>query len=179
MLGDTHVNQLVSMDKVIMVNENDEVLGTVPKEEAHRKGIPHRIAVTYVENGKGKFLVQVRMDGTLDHSSAGHVDPGETYEEAARRELSEELGIRGAKLKKIGHSMSINERARDGLNRTHIFDVFSCVAEPGQLQADEVKDVYWADPEEVLRDMTSGQSGAEYAGAFLVSLPLYIKTRGI
>jgi 16S rRNA (adenine1518-N6/adenine1519-N6)-dimethyltransferase len=38
-----------------------------------------------------------------DSSAAGHLDAGEEYESAARRELSEELGINDAKLIHVGN----------------------------------------------------------------------------
>jgi isopentenyl-diphosphate Delta-isomerase len=167
----------MSMQKVIVVNENDEEIGTMPMSEAHKNGTPHRIAVTYVENTAGQFLVQIRMSGALDHSSAGHVDPGESYIDAAKRELGEELGITGVELTKIGHGVCRNEKSDDGGIGTHVFDVFICVAEPRQLQEDEVKGVHWADPRQVLNDMESGKSGARYAGAFRVSLPIYLESR--
>jgi hypothetical protein len=46
-----------------------------------------------------------------------------------------------------------------------------------QLQEDEVKGVHWANAREVLSDMESGKSGARYAGAFRVSLPIYLESR--
>lgn len=168
------------MDKVVVVNEHDEEIGVMPKEQAHADGTPHRIAVTYVEDGMGKFLVQVRMSGTLDHSSAGHVHPGETYEEAARRELEEELGISNVALTRIGHGVTLNEVApHDGGVRTHVFDVFTCVAEPGRLQEDEVKGVFWAVPDEILADMSNSETEARYAGGFITSLPIYISSKQI
>ena len=162
---------------VVVVNESDEMIGTIPLSEAHRTGVPHRIAVTYVEDGKGQFLVQIRMSGALDHSSAGHVDPGESYEEAACRELAEELGITGVTMRRIGHGVSRNEASHDGGIRTHVFDIFVCKAEPGRLQQDEVKGVYWADPEEVFTDMRTHRSGTRYTGGFIASLPIYAQWR--
>ena len=41
------------MSDVVVVNEKDEVIGTMPKKEAHKNGTLHRIAVVYVENTKG------------------------------------------------------------------------------------------------------------------------------
>jgi isopentenyldiphosphate isomerase len=63
------------MDRVIVVNDEDEEVGTMLRSEAHKTGTPHRIVVTYVENNRDQVIVQVRKDGSLDHSSAGHVDP--------------------------------------------------------------------------------------------------------
>ena len=56
------------MNEVIVVNENDEIIGTMPKGEAHKNGTLHRIAVIFVENSKGDILIQHRADGFLDHS---------------------------------------------------------------------------------------------------------------
>ena len=137
------------MEDVVVVNEKDEVIGTMPKADAHKNGTPHRIAVVYVQNDKGEFLVQVREDGLLDHSAAGHVDPGESYIDAAKRELSEELGIVADDLVYVGHGSTRNER-HAGKISSHVFDVFAHTAEPGKLQEDEVHGVYWAKPEEVL-----------------------------
>jgi len=160
-----------SMD-VVVVNENDEIIGTMPVEVAHKDGTPHRIAVVYVENPAGEFLVQVRADGFLDHSAAGHVDPGESYEEAAGRELSEELGISGVPLQRIGHARTTNERY-PGKISSHVFDIFLCVAEPGELQIEEVSGVYWAQPDAVLKEM--GEKSEKFCGGFQASLPVYIE----
>ena len=94
------------MSDVVLVNEKDEVIGTLSRAEAHKRGAPHRIAVVYVENSRGEVLVQVRMNGRLDHSSAGHVDPGEEYVDTAKRELREELGIDSVELRRVGHGVS-------------------------------------------------------------------------
>ena len=164
------------MNEVIVVNENDEVIGKMPKKEAHKNGVLHRIAVVYVENSKGEILVQNRADGYFDHSSAGHVDPGESYLEAAKRELNEELGIKDVKLNRIGHASTIGEKYKNGI-ASHTFDIFACVGEPGELQADEVKSVYWADPQKVLGEMQKDKS--KFCGGFIESLKIYLGARDI
>lgn len=164
-------------NNVVIVNEKDEVVGTMPREEAHRNGSPHRIAVVYVENLKGEILVQIRMTGRLDHSSAGHVDPGEEYIDTARRELKEELGIDNSNLKFIGHSISEELVLNIGEHRVHVMQIFSCMAEPGALQKDEVRDVYWANPKKILEEMIEKPTDMKFSGGFRTSLPIYLATK--
>lgn len=165
------------MEHVVVVTEDDDEIGTMPREEAHRNGTPHRIAVTYVENSEGKILVQIRArGGAHDHSSAGHVEPGESYLDAATRELEQELGIAHVELRKIGHGIS-RERPDDGSVKTHLFDVFVCLGELGELQASEVSGTYWADPQELMRDMSANESSTRYAGGFRASLLIYLEWR--
>jgi isopentenyldiphosphate isomerase len=164
------------MNMVVVVNEADEVVGTMPEEEAHKDGTSHRITVIYVENEGGDMLVQVRTTGAHDHSCAGHVDPDESYLDAATRELAEELGISGAVLIRIGHGVS-RERRDTTSFKTHVFDVFWCKATYGQLQPEEVQEVYWADPEEIMNLMVTGATEITYAGGFRASLPIYLDWR--
>lgn len=160
------------MDEVVVVNEDDEVVGTMPIDDAHRDGTPHQIAVVYVVNDKGEILIQVRTDGYFDHSAAGHVDPGESYEEAAARELSEELGINEVILEYVGHGRTRNEKYGTKVV-SHVFDIFKCTAKPGDLQRSEVKGVYWAKPSVVLEDMEDTPS--KYCGGFIESLKIYLE----
>lgn len=162
------------MFDVVVVNEKDEIIGTMPKKEAHKNGTPHRVAVIYVENEKGEILVQHRTDGYLDHSSAGHVDPGESYVEAAKRELKEELGIEKVELKYIGHSRTWNEKY-PGVKVSHVFDIFCCVAEYTELQEDEVQDVYWADPNEILVEIQRDRG--KFCNGFVESLKVYLSAQ--
>jgi 16S rRNA (adenine1518-N6/adenine1519-N6)-dimethyltransferase len=83
-----------------IVDEQDRVTGTATRKEIHRQGLMHRAVHIFVFNARGKIYVQRRSSAKdrhplkLDSSAAGHVDPGETYEQTAVRELQEELGIR-------------------------------------------------------------------------------------
>lgn len=88
------------MDEMVEhVDERDRVLAVVGRGEAVRRGWLHRIAVTVCRDGRGQVLVhrrsgQVsRFPGHYEVMAGGAVAPGESYEEAAVRELAEELGI--------------------------------------------------------------------------------------
>jgi isopentenyldiphosphate isomerase len=65
----------------------------------------HRVVHVLVWNQQGKFFLQKRsvtkdiQPGKWDTSVGGHLDPGESLDQAAQRELSEEMGIQGAQLR--------------------------------------------------------------------------------
>lgn len=82
-----------------VVDEEDRVLGPKPRETVHVNNLRHRAVHILITNGAGELFLQKRSiwkdrnPGLWDSSAAGHVDAGETYEQAARRELQEEIGI--------------------------------------------------------------------------------------
>lgn len=166
------------MEYVVVVNESGEAVGTISRDEAHRTGVLHAIAVTYVENDRRDVLVQIRAkDRMHDHSSAGHMEPGESFERTAERELEQELGISGVTLRKIGRGRSEEGSREDDKFVVHLFDIFVCEGEPTNLQKSEVSDTYWASPRTILDDMATGRRGVRYAGGFLASLPIYLEWR--
>lgn len=85
-----------------IVNERDEVIGQRPRREVHALGLMHRAAHVLVFNTKGEVFLQKRSaakdnhPGVWDASCSGHVDAGEDYLSAARRELAEEIGLHAA-----------------------------------------------------------------------------------
>jgi isopentenyldiphosphate isomerase len=82
-----------------IVDSDDTVIGRATRREIHSKGLIHRAVHIFVFNPRGEIYVQRRSalkdrhPLKLDSSAAGHVDPGESYEQTAVRELEEELGI--------------------------------------------------------------------------------------
>ncbi|MFJ4339090.1 NUDIX hydrolase [Streptomyces sp. NPDC088915] len=87
-------------ETVERVDEQDRVLAVVGRDEAVRRGWLHRIAVTVCRDREGRILVHrrsehlTRFPGHYEVASGGAVAAGESYEEAASRELAEELGVR-------------------------------------------------------------------------------------
>lgn len=81
------------------VDERDHVMAVVERGEAIRERWLHRVATIVCRDGDGRFLVHRRPDhtsrfpGRLNWLLGGAVDVGESYEQAAARELAEELGV--------------------------------------------------------------------------------------
>lgn len=90
-----------------VVNERNEVVGILPRHEVHRKKLAHRASHIFVFNLKNELFLQKRADtkselpGYYDSSAAGHLQPYESYDVCAVRELQEELSIT-ADLTRIG-----------------------------------------------------------------------------
>ncbi|MFA4944660.1 MAG: NUDIX domain-containing protein [Lentisphaeria bacterium] len=79
--------------------------GRRPRRECHgNPALIHRTAHVVVFARDGRLLLQKRpahkdiQPGKWDTAVGGHLAPGESWEQAARRELAEELGIPGAGL---------------------------------------------------------------------------------
>ncbi len=96
------------------VDESDTVIGPQPRAFVHVNNLRHRAVHILLFNTEGELFLQKRSPwkdlnpALWDSSAAGHVDAGETYHEAASRELQEELGV-SAPLKKIGKLESAAE----------------------------------------------------------------------
>jgi len=90
-----------------VVDENDQVTGTATRAEVHAGRLMHRAVHVFLRNKRGDVLLQQRSmlkdvhPGDWDSSVSGHLDSGESYEQAAHREILEEMGIESAELREI------------------------------------------------------------------------------
>lgn len=99
-----------------IVDENDRVIGQAPRSRCHGDpSLVHRVAHVLLFNSKSELLLQKRsahkdiQPGKWDTSVGGHLDPGETYLEAAIREMREELGVARVPLTFLYYSKIRNE----------------------------------------------------------------------
>ncbi len=94
-----------SPDEIVaIVDERNNVVGALPRAEMRARCLPHRSTYILVFNSRGELFVQKRaankdvFPAYYDPAAGGVVLAGETYEEGAKRELEEELGIRNMEL---------------------------------------------------------------------------------
>lgn len=86
-------------EEVILVNTSDEVVGTMPKMEAHRQAVLHRAFSVFVLNPQGQLMLQQRAADKYHspllwtNTCCSHQRMGETNIEAGKRRLSEEMGF--------------------------------------------------------------------------------------
>ena len=91
-------------EQVVLISENDEVLGLMDKMQAHENGLLHRAFSVFLFNEKGEVLLQKRAaekyhsPNQWTNAVCSHPREGETYLEAAQRRLKEELGIEAMEL---------------------------------------------------------------------------------
>ena len=89
-----------------VVDKNDRILRYASRADVHGNNLRHRAVHILILNQAGEVYLQQRSRWKdrhplkWDSSAAGHVTAEESYDETARRELQEELGIEVA-LKKV------------------------------------------------------------------------------
>ena len=146
-----------------IVDKNDRPTGAASIDEARQKGLIHRIVRVMVEDAEGRILLQKRnatrdtYPNCWDNSAAGHVDEGESYEQAAVRELREEIGIKGFPLEEIGAYRT--NRVHNGLTLNRFNRVYKVTVPNGtafKIQEEEVAAAKWFSADEVRR-LVSGK----------------------
>jgi isopentenyl-diphosphate delta-isomerase len=86
-------------EQVILVDENNNELGLMDKQEAHEKAVLHRAFSVFIFNAKGELLLQQRAlskyhsGGLWTNTCCSHPRPGENTINAAHRRLQEEMGF--------------------------------------------------------------------------------------
>ena len=96
------------MSHVVLVNENDQELGTMEKLLAHQLGLLHRAFSVFIFNSKQELLIHKRAEGKYHsgglwtNSCCSHPFAGESFKEAAIRRVREELGMHITDVEKVG-----------------------------------------------------------------------------
>lgn len=93
---------------VVLVDDNDKQIGTELKSKVHTKNTPlHRAFSLFLFDEEGRILATQRSEnkktwpGVWSNSICGHPIPKESYENAIKRRLNEELGCGIKNLKKV------------------------------------------------------------------------------
>lgn len=89
----------VKVNKVVLVDENDRVVGEMEKMQAHKRARLHRAVSVFIVNSRKEWLLQKRADekyhsaGLWSNTSCTHPLKDEDSEICAKRRLKEEMGI--------------------------------------------------------------------------------------
>lgn len=146
-------------EHVVLVNEQDEVLGTMPKMEAHEKGVLHRAFSVFILNKNGEIMLQQRAADKYHspllwtNTCCSHQREGESNIEAGKRRLMEEMGFSTA-LKEL-FSFIYKAPFDNGLTEHELDHVMiGYYEDPPVINRDEVEDWAWSKPEDVKKDMS-------------------------
>lgn len=160
------------------VDSDNKVIGTTYKKEAHSKGYVHRAVAIFVFDNTGKLLVQVheKGGGILDHTVGGHVRKDESFDEAATREMQEEINL-DASVTKIGELYS--DETYTGSQFRHMFAVYKATADKNWKfkPNDEVKKLLLMDIKEVVDLMA--KSPRKFTAGFIHCMQFYCKQQNI
>jgi isopentenyl-diphosphate delta-isomerase len=153
------MEDLVKEEQVVLVDANDNELGTMGKLAAHEKGLLHRAISVIVFNSKGEMLVQQRAlskyhwAGIWSNTCCSHPRVGETFQQAAARRLFEELGFR-TPLKEEFKFIYKAKDEKSGLTEHELDAVFTGIFdEDFEFNKDEIAAVRWMKTEDVLAEI--------------------------
>lgn len=147
------IESIGSIERVLVVDDHNHVLGAVPRTQMRVESLCHRATYTFVFNPQGQLYVQERTlskdiyPGYFDPATGGVVAEGESYDQAAARELAEELGIVDTPITPHFHFFFRNEGCQVWGR------VYSCCYDgPLILQREEVANVIMETPDDVLNN---------------------------
>ena len=145
-------------EKVILVNENDQQIGLMPKLEAHEKAVLHRAFSVFILNEKNEIMLQQRASQKYHspllwtNTCCSHQREGETNIQAGTRRLFEEMGFK-TELKELFHF--IYKAPFDNGLTEHELDhvMIGYYNDAPEINPEEVESWKWMCIEDVKNDM--------------------------
>ncbi|MDC7996327.1 isopentenyl-diphosphate Delta-isomerase [Altibacter sp. HG106] len=145
-------------EQVILVNDRDEPIGLMGKQEAHVKGLLHRAFSVFVFNDKNELMLQQRAThkyhspGLWTNTCCSHQREGEANVSAGKRRLQEEMGF-STELKET--TSFIYKAPFDNGLTEHEYDhiLVGSYNEAPQINPEEVADWKWESLDQIEADM--------------------------
>lgn len=126
-----------------IVDDQDEPVLVVSAIEARRQKLLRRVVLVLLHDATGRLYLQRRskqkiaFPGLWDVSASGHVRAGESRDDAARRELYEELGVKASGMAVLTAYTTTPEH---GNTKVTVFHATAPVAKPAP-DNNEVEDI--------------------------------------
>ena len=147
---------------LILVDENDNQIGTMGKMEVHRKGLLHRAFSVFIINEKNELLLQQRAfskyhsPGLWTNTCCSHQSEGETSIQAAKRRLNQEMGINTSL--EFLFSFIYKAEFENGLIE-HEFDhvIFGRSNQDPKVDKNEAESWKWVSVDLILKDIAINQ----------------------
>lgn len=161
------------MEYVVLVDEQDNAIGTMEKQQAHVEGVLHRAFSIFIFNLDKKLLLQKRASskyhcgGMWTNTCCSHPRETENILDAANRRLQEEMGMH-CELKPI-FSFVYKAEFENGLTE-HEFDhvFFGQSNQTPELNLEEVEDFRYIGLEELQTEIK--EAPQNFTPWFLIAL---------
>lgn len=157
-------------EPVDVVDEDDVVVRVTTRAEMRQRRLLHRAVSIAVFGSDGRLLVHRRAatkdiwPSHWDIAAGGVVSTGEPYDEAAERELAEELGVRGVVLQHLGSGRYTDDAVDE------IAHCYRCTCDgPFEFADGEVAEARWVQWGE-LSDLMASQPFTPDSLALLLPL---------
>ena len=143
--------------KIIIVNENDKIIGYKSINTLNQSDI-YRVSALWIKNSKGDILLAQRAfskkhdPGKWGPAVAGTVDKGETYDINIIKESEEEIGLKNFEFKKIKKI-----RIRNKYNyfcQWYIIVIDKNINE-FKIQKKEVENLKWFSVKELIKELNN------------------------
>ncbi len=173
----TSTARQVSFDDepLILVDADDRIVGHRPKAECHTgDGILHRAFSVFLFDSQGRVLLQQRSAEKplwpliWSNSCCSHPRRGEVLDQAVRRRLQEELGIRTEAT--FLYKFEYHARYRDIGSEHELCSVWVARSDdPLVINPTEVADWAWVEPGDV--DLRLAREGERHSPWFKMEWP--------
>lgn len=125
----------MSEERVVLVDEDGQALGSMPKSSVHHEQTPLHLAFScYVMDPAGRLLVTQRahhkatFPGVWTNSFCGHPSPGEDLLEAVKRRAGQELGLTLEALTVVLPRFRYTATGENGVRENELCPVLTAVA---------------------------------------------------
>lgn len=144
-------------EQVEILNDLGEVIGVMDRAEAERLNHPLKTVVVFIFRNSGELWIQKRAGPEIkrhypnswDATACGAVGAGESFEDAASRELLEEAGLRTA-ITKVDEFISKFDSG-EGEERIRLTAIFVGLSvDQPQVQNEEVTEFRCGFPEDII-----------------------------
>lgn len=161
-----------------IVDDNNEIIGQETREEMRKKGLHSRYVHILIFNKKEEMMICKRpvtthsYPGAYSASAGGGVRSNESYLDAAKRELKEELAI-ATDLQEVGDFVNLRKNNKKGFHR-----LFTGVHQgPYQFDKREIESYRFVRPEQLKKEIE--QDPGKYAPSFRLSFNVFVKSKNI